>query len=737
MDESLQVKLTDRHDTSVYGAYRRSTTIAESRDVVPRPELQTSAGLPPHPETRVKILAILSYYAPHWTGLTRHAQILAEELVARGHEVTVLCVRHEPSLAVEETLNGVRVVRVRPWARLSRGFIAPAFPASAAKWITWADVVQIHTPLPEAALVALLCRVIRRPLMMTHHGDVVMPHGAFNRFVEWSAGLVLKTAGRLADVVTTYSLDYAENSPLLRSFGGKLVAIPPPVPTPPEARDGTAKLQTRLRMEGGPVIGIAGRWVEEKGFDYLLKALPLLCEKFPGVQVVHAGGVDIAYERFFEQCRNLVEQHSGRLTFLGLLEDSHEMAAFYRMCDVFVLPSRSDMFALVQLEALLCGTPVVATDIPGARVVVRETGMGLLAPPRDADALACTITAVLNDRPRFLPDVRRVRALFGFEASVDKYEETLRIMVGFPDRNRAPTLNAHDMNRLATLLRNEADMAFRRRAMRMAGWLELRDGERILDCGCGMGFYLMLMSRLRKLTLVGLDGDGGRLAWARRERVPASLAHGDIENLPFREGCFDKVLMSEVLEHLQDDVQGLRELFRILRPGGVLVLSVPHARYPFGWDPINRIWIALGGQPIRRGPIAGIWSNHERLYEPLALASAVRAAGFEVEVIEEATHHSFPLIHFLVYGIGKPLLEGGFLPTRLRKNADRFSGERNQGSWLNPINFGVAILRWFDRPNDRRTVGSKKTFVNVLLKARKPEAIGDNRTIGGAAAGEP
>jgi SAM-dependent methyltransferase len=216
-----------------------------------------------------------------------------------------------------------------------------------------------------------------------------------------------------------------------------------------------------------------------------------------------------------------------------------------------------------------------------------------------------------------------------------------------------------------------------------------------------------------------------RLHWAQREQVPAALLSGDIMRLPFADNSFDKILMSEVLEHISDDRQALGELFRVVKPGGILALSVPHARFPFWWDPINPLWIALGGQPIRSGPIAGIWSNHERLYTPEDLRERIAAAGFEVEILEEATHYSFPLIHFLVYGIGKPLLEHDLLPGGLRKSADRFAGDKNSGSLLNPINLGVAVFRWIDRLNDRPGVRRKRTFVNVLVKARKPAADQD------------
>jgi ubiquinone/menaquinone biosynthesis C-methylase UbiE len=273
---------------------------------------------------------------------------------------------------------------------------------------------------------------------------------------------------------------------------------------------------------------------------------------------------------------------------------------------------------------------------------------------------------------------------------------------------------------LDEVLRNEADMAYRRRARILLDYLELADGQRVLDCGCGMGFYLMAMSRLRRLRLVGVDFDAGRLRWAQREDVAAALISAEVHRLPFANAVFDRILLSEVLEHLPEERRSLDELFRVLRPSGILAISVPHADFPFLWDPINPTWTALGGQPIRSGPIAGLWSNHVRLYRPSELAQRLEGSGFEIEMVEETTHFSFPFIHFLVYGIGKPLLEHDLLPSGLRKSADRFSGSKNRGSLLNPINLGTAIFRAVDRLNERPSVARETTFVNVLVKARKP-----------------
>ena len=284
-------------------------------------------------------------------------------------------------------------------------------------------------------------------------------------------------------------------------------------------------------------------------------------------------------------------------------------------------------------------------------------------------------------------------------------------------------LRPSDVEALERLTTNELDMAFRRRVFRLLELLELDDGLEVLDCGCGEGFYLLALQRLRPLGLTGLDADAGRLQRAEEAHgIRARLVAGDAQRLPFEDESFDRVLTSEVLEHLPDDAAALREIHRVLKPGGVLAISVPNARYPFWWDPINATWTALGGRPIRSGPIAGIWSNHVLLYRPEELAARVREAGFELEVVEESTHYCVPFIHFVVYGIGKPLIEHGLVPKQLLASTDRLACERNAGARLNPFNVVRGFFRLVDRLNERPSRRRPKSYVNVLVKARKSAA---------------
>ena len=180
-------------------------------------------------------------------------------------------------------------------------------------------------------------------------------------------------------------------------------------------------------------------------------------------------------------------------------------------------------------------------------------------------------------------------------------------------------------------------------------------------------------------------------------------------------------MLSEILEHIDDDVAGLREVRRVLKPGGVVAITVPNAHYPPLWDPVNWTLERVFNTRIRRGPLAGLWANHERLYHREQLRHAVEAAGLAVEVERAFTHYSFPFIHNLVYGLGKPLLESGALPENLSNAADRTTFDQNDGSLLNPINLGIAVLNLFDRPNKLDEPPGRST-VNLAIKARKNSA---------------
>lgn len=275
-------------------------------------------------------------------------------------------------------------------------------------------------------------------------------------------------------------------------------------------------------------------------------------------------------------------------------------------------------------------------------------------------------------------------------------------------------LAASDKNSaLATLLTNELDIAFRSRVLTMFEFLTLSNEDRVLDCGCGRGFYLRLIRELYSSELTGIDPDKDTLAIARSKLKDKNikLLHASANELPFSNNVFDKILFSEVLEHIPNDSQALKEIWRVLRPGGVLALTVPNARYPFLWDPINRTLESLFDTRIRTGILAGIWTDHQRLYKLEDILALAEQSGFAVEEIRHLTYYCFPFSHNLLYGVGKELFDRGLLPAGIEREVDRFevSSSKNRA-----FSFVRKIFQGVDKLN--RNGNKRGSSVCIALK---------------------
>lgn len=363
----------------------------------------------------MRILIVLTYYRPHTSGLTIYAERLAKALVRRGHTVTVMTSQYEPSLPAEETVEGVHIVRVPVLFRVSKGVVMPTFGMMANRLVLEHDVVQLHLPQFDAAGVALRGRLLRKPTIITYHCDLLMPPGGLSWAANQGVLMMNNLAAWFTHRIVTYTQDYAENSPFLRRYMHKLHVIPPPVELPEVSAESIAEFKQKHNPNScSPVVGMAARFATEKGVEVLLDALPGVLEKYPKAQVQFAGAYQniMGEEAYFARLYPRIQRHeqNGNWVFLGNL-NPQDMARFYPNLDVLVLPSlnSTEAFGLVQIEAMINGTPSIASNLPGVRQPVKMHEMGKVVPIGNSAALTGALLDIIGNKNVYVRDADTIR----------------------------------------------------------------------------------------------------------------------------------------------------------------------------------------------------------------------------------------------------------------------------------------------------------------------------------------
>jgi glycosyltransferase involved in cell wall biosynthesis len=366
----------------------------------------------------MKILTVLTYYRPHTSGLTIYVERLAKSLVQLGHEVTVLTSQYEKDLPQEEIQDGVRIIRAPVLFRISKGVIMPTFGWLAWKLVLDHDVVHLHLPQFDAAGIALRGRILKKPTIITYHCDLLLPPGVINKLINGVVHLMNYLAGMLADRIAAYTEDFASHSPFLGRFSNKVRVILPPVVMPKSSSDDVAEFQAKHNPAGySPVIGMATRFASEKGVEILLNALPMIRQSYPQAAVLYAGqyqdvmGEGSYFNKLLPTIKGYME--NGQWVFLGVLNPS-QMSLFYKVLDVLLVPSlnSTETFGLVQIEAMIQGTPTVASNLPGVRVPPRLTGMGEVVPIGDSEALAEAVVQIISNPGKYQGNPNQVEKLF-------------------------------------------------------------------------------------------------------------------------------------------------------------------------------------------------------------------------------------------------------------------------------------------------------------------------------------
>jgi glycosyltransferase involved in cell wall biosynthesis len=254
-----------------------------------------------------------------------------------------------------------------------------------------------------------------------------------NSGAEWRRKHALYACMPIAVVTPSrWLLNLAEESILARHPGTSFHHVPHGLDTDtyrPVPQDQARELLGLRQDTETLVFSAAALGQERKGVRYLLDALrgPELGDR--DLQVVMLGA------------RKDLDGVLPEARWLGSIWDEHLQAVAYSAADVAVMPSLADNQPLTALEAMACGTPVVATEVGGLPELVRELETGLLFPARDSDALAASVARILDNpelRDRMSDGARRLAVTqHGLAKHADAYREIYRERLEHNERHRA------------------------------------------------------------------------------------------------------------------------------------------------------------------------------------------------------------------------------------------------------------------------------------------------------------
>lgn len=350
----------------------------------------------------MRILCVSTYFLPYTSGLTIYPYRLFKYLTAKGHGVQVVTFRHLNTLLSKETIGGIDIERINYWFKISKGFFAPFFVFSLLKYMRNTDVVVINQPSVEGIGAVIIARLLRKKTISLYYCQLQSNVSFFQKMIDCVVNNIVLIELMLSNLIVTTNADYIKKT-FINILRHKITVIMPPIIHHPVLPD---KYADYMRQKARRVwIGFCGRISSEKGLEYLLETYEEIQTKISSAMLVFAGptGGEVAGEKnYYQKIKKMLEDKNIPHHFFGHLNDNG-MGAFYKALDCLVLPSinSTEAFGMVQVEAMFQGTPVVASDLPGVRMPVRLTGMGLVVEPKNAHKLAQAIIHVIKYRAQF------------------------------------------------------------------------------------------------------------------------------------------------------------------------------------------------------------------------------------------------------------------------------------------------------------------------------------------------
>lgn len=339
----------------------------------------------------MKILQLGKFY-PIQGGVEKVMYDLMTGLTQRYQDVScdMLCVAAEPMPQVIKLSNQSTLYCAKLGKKLFSTMLSYDIIRMMKEKCNTYDIIHIHHPDPMVAL-ALKMSGYKGKVVLHWHSDILKQKLLLKFYRPLQNWLINRS-----DVIIGTSPKYLEESPHLKNFSVKKVAIP--IGINPVISDSEKVKMLRGEYPGKNIIFSLGRLVGYKGYSYLIDSAKYLPDNF----VILIGGSGPLKEELQSQISE--NNLDSRVKLLGRVSDK-DLVSYYGACDVCVMSSiwKTEAFGIVQIEAMSCGKPIVATHIPESGVdwVNKDGYSGLNVPPENPKAIADAILSITSNEESY------------------------------------------------------------------------------------------------------------------------------------------------------------------------------------------------------------------------------------------------------------------------------------------------------------------------------------------------
>lgn len=367
----------------------------------------------------MKILQLGKFY-PIRGGVEKVMYDLMEGISSRGIDCDMMCAAcegHHGDIQVNE--HG-KVLTSSSWAKIAGTTIAPSMIGKLRKICNEYDIIHVHHPDPMAGL-ALWLSGYKGKVVLHWHSDIVAQKMALKLYMPIQNWLIKR-----ADKIIGTTPVYLKESPHLKHAQDKTRCAPIGIVPVTEA-GGENITNLRDTYPGKKIVFSLGRLVPYKGYEYLVQA----AEHVKDDVVILIGGTGPLKNKLTQMIAEKGLQDKVKL--LGRISDE-ELPTYYHGCDIYCMSSvfKTEAFGIVQIEAMSCGKPLIATNIPesGVSWVNQHGTSGLNVEPKDPKALANAINHILSDDKLYAElsegSKKRFTEVFTLKGMIDKVLDIYR-----------------------------------------------------------------------------------------------------------------------------------------------------------------------------------------------------------------------------------------------------------------------------------------------------------------------